>query len=487
MQDSQLFPLKRFDGGVADRNNSGVRGSYAFGYGINLRDGLSTLTPNQALKKDSGTTIDELIHFFITASDGNLYAFGDAGGIYQRTPGGAWSKLHTDPDGAILGAMQLEYNDGAGNYIPHLVWATQTKVKSEALANIGTPSPTTEFTFHRGNAGDWHTMIPALGVGMICDGDYLAMIDYEGATNTQALQLPYGTESQALLERNYNVVIGAIERSGQERGWLYTWDKVETSWIQKKDAQVRGVNSMNFFESGMLISGGDDGALNYWDTANYFPLKQIPGGGNINPDGMGTYKGVPHFGVNNGNHNGIWSYGRTDKNTSYALNLEYLVSPVANAGDFDAIRTKMADGGVEIGAVTSFDGDLFASWKDGSTYGVDTIDHNNKAKMEYESIIYDADHPESEKIWRMVKLVATDRLPTGTKVEVAYKTNNDADWQEINTAEDNTALTSDDYKAMFPMEGNAEECQIRLRVTPNGNDAPDIRSINTFFRHLGVT
>jgi hypothetical protein len=486
MQDSEIFPLKQFDGGIADRKNAGVKGSFAFGFGINLRDALSTLTPNQVLKKDSSTTVDELINFFIPSTDGNLYGFGQSGGIYKRTSGGAWSKIYTDLDGAIRGAMEIEYNDGAGNYIPHMVWATQTKLKSEELTGMASPSPTTELTFHRGEAGDWHTMIPALGVGVICDGDYLALIDYEGAVNTKALQLPYGTETRALLEQNNEVVIGTKERSGQRKGWLFTWDRIQDSWIQKRDAQARGVNAMNFFESGMLISAGSDGALNYWDTVNYFPLKNIPGGGTVQPGGIGEYKGASHFGVSGGDKNGIWSYARTDKNTPYALNLEYLISPVATAGTVAQIETKMADSSVEIGAVTNYEGELFVAWKDGTDYGVDTIDPDNKATAVYESLVYNAKHPESEKIWRYAKVVA-DVLPAGTEVILQYKTNADADWQDTKTADGATSLAAGKRKAIFPMEGTGEEYQVRLEIMPNGNEAPNIRSINTLFRHLGVT
>jgi len=486
MQDLNSFSIKEFDGGVSDRKNSGVRGSFGFGFGINLRDALTDLTCNQALKKDSSTTVTELLNFFIPSTDGNLYGFGDEGGIYKRTSGGAWSKIYTDADGSIRGAMEIEYKNSSGNYVPHILWATQTKLKSVELTNMASPSPTTELTFFRGQTGNWHTMIPALGVGVICDGDYLALIDYEGAVNTKALQFPYGVESRALLEQNNEVVIGTKENSGQRKGWLFTWDRIQDTWIQKRDAQAQGVNAMNFFESGMMINAGEDGALNYWDTVNYFPLKTIPGGGTVLPGGVGEYKGASHMGVSGGEKNGIWSYARTDKNTPYALNLEYLISPVAGAGTVSQIETKMADDTIDIGAVTNYEGQLFVSWKDGSTCGVDTIDQSNKATAVYESLRFNGNHPESEKLWKAIKLVG-QVLPAGTKIVVQYKTNNDADWQDTTTSYDAADLAAGKRKAVFPTEGTGEEYEVRLVLHPNSNDAPRVKSVNTFFKHLGVT
>lgn len=67
-------------------------------------------------------------------SDGNQYAFGNGGKIYKKSSG-SWSVVYTDPSGNISGAAEFTHNDGSNNYIPYLVWATQTQLKKVKLSD----------------------------------------------------------------------------------------------------------------------------------------------------------------------------------------------------------------------------------------------------------------------------------------------------------------------------------------------------------------
>jgi len=473
------YTIDRFDGGISDRPNRGVSGSFRFGHGINLRDNLSVLTCNQKLKKESGSVVTELIHFFVVATDGNTYGFGNAGGIYKRTSGGTWSLLQTDADGAIRGAAEFEHNNGSGTYVKYLCYATQTKLKKVPLSSPGS-APTTVGTFAQGISGDWHTMILALGVLLVCDGDRLAMLDYEGAFNATALRLPPDLKAQALIEQGEDAIIGAIERARSQRGWAFGWRKDLPSWAYRRNIQGKGVTALAFFESGMLAITGSS-TIKYWDLVNLIPLKRLPGGGGVNPGALDEYKDVPHFGVWGGSKNGIYSYGRTDKNGAFSLNLEYLISPVVGAGTLAQIETKMADANVEIGAVAAPGDTLLVSWKDGSTYGVDVIDTANKAPAVYEGLQFDANHPESQKLWRSIKAVAAEPLPDGTSVKLKYRTNQDDTWVETQIESGVETMDDDDRTALFPIEAEGEIYEIRAELTPNANAAPKLQSISTYF------
>ena len=88
------YRIKGFRGGIADDAYKGVAGAFRFGYGLDIRNGADTLKCNQALEKDSGSVVTDLILFFVPASNGKLYGFGNAGNIYSKdTP--AWARLST--------------------------------------------------------------------------------------------------------------------------------------------------------------------------------------------------------------------------------------------------------------------------------------------------------------------------------------------------------------------------------------------------------
>lgn len=474
MADLQSYTINNFNGGISDLSNKGVRGAFKFGRGINLRNLSSALSCNQALKKDSGTTVTDLIRFGVSATTGDWYGFGDTGKIYKRNTGGAWSLVYTDPDGAILGAQEYIHNDGAGNYVSHIVWATQTKIK-KIKTSVGFGSPTTVTTFQVGSAGEWHTMLEALGVLFICDADYLALLDYEGAVNKTALQLPGGIYSKALIDNSNIIIIGATEKERARRGFLFTWDKLADSWLSKKDMQSQGVNSLNFLEGGIMVQTGEE--LKYWDTANLLPLKQLPAGSETLPGAQAEYQSISHFGIQGGNQNGVYGYGRRDKNSPFALNLEYIPSH----GNFTTSTNK-------IGCVSNHQGTLLVSWYDGTNYGVDIIDEENKAVAVYQSLEIDANSPYADKRWSQIKVV-TRPLPAETSIGVRAKTINDDDWQTCKTDSQATLMnTAGQKKAIFNVAGAGvgEIIEVELTLTPSGNATPEVISLNNYYTQLGI-
>lgn len=403
-----------------------------------------------------------------------MYGFGDTGKIYKRTSGGGWSVVYTDPDGEILGAAEYIHNDGASNYVSHIVWATQTKLK-KVETSVGFGAPTTVTTFENGFSGEWHTMMEALGELFICDADYLALLDYEGAINKTALQFPGGIYSKALIDNADIIIIGATEKEKQRRGFLFTWDKIATSWLTKKDMQAQGVNSLNFLEGGVMIQTGEE--LKYWDTANLLPLKQLPGGGNTLPGAQAEYKSISHFGVQGGTLNGVYGYGRRDKNSPFALNLEYIPSH----GDYTTA-------GHKIGAVGNHQGELIVSWFDGTNYGVDIIDPDNKATALYQSLEIDANSPYASKRWSQIKLV-TRPLPSGTSIAVRAKTINDDDWQTCKMDNGNTTMATAGQKVgIFNVAGagKGEIVEVELTLTPSGNNTPEVISLNAYYTMLTI-
>jgi len=481
------YRIQGYRGGIADDPYKGVREAFRFGYGLNIRGEENTLKCNQALKADLGNeVIVDLILFFVPASNGQLYGFGDTGKVYRKaTPTSAWELVYTDANGKITGASEYTNDDGSGsNYVPYLYWFTETNASRILLSKADENNWATDVEHNWQTLnGDpaWHTAIEALGVLLICDAQNLAMVDYEGGFNLEALDVPKGHRHKALLSQDQLVLVGSHKGSNVEQGWLWTWDKIQPSWIQRRMVAEKGVNAMLQGEF-LTIQAGIKGALYFWDTATLMRIKKFPGEyGWVNPGGVCNLGGLPLYGLNGSDKCGVYSYGRLNKNDPYALNLEY----VPSHGKFEDVT---------IGALTVYGDDLFVSTQDGAEFGVDTIDEANKAEGRFEGLVFDGGESFTQKGFRHIKLV-TKPLPADCSIEIFYKVNQEAVWK-VATMQDESELFDKvgQTKAVFTIEtggdednpGEGEEYELAMSLHPNGNDTPDIISATTYFEPLGI-
>ena len=128
------YELKSFKGGKSDYSDRGIYGSFKASKNLDIRGTEDVLTCNYALVADgtgasgADTIVTDLINFWVNATDGNTYAFGDTGKIYKRTSAGVWSNVYTDTDGEITGAY--EWFDPTTSY---LYWTTSTKLHRKVL------------------------------------------------------------------------------------------------------------------------------------------------------------------------------------------------------------------------------------------------------------------------------------------------------------------------------------------------------------------
>lgn len=478
MEDLDILSIENFNGGISPLANKGVRGAFAFGYGLNIREN-NTLKCNQALKKDSGTTVTDLPLTIFKSSDGAMYAFGDTGKVYRKPSGGSWALKYTDADGKITGAC--EFKSTTNTFI---LYATQTKLKKITLANAGgtwSGNVVTVGTFTNGAAGDYHTMRVATGVVFVCDGDLLAIYDYEDAVNFAALRMPTGIKSKSLLDRNDAAIVGTKMATLPE-GYFITWNRLADSWNSKKSAQGDGVNAMGFLEAGVVAQVGTQGKLKYWNFGDTVPLTTIPGTGSAYPGGVAEFNTITHIGMNGGTKNGVYSLGRLDINDPRALNLEYIPS-----------HGKLT--GTEIGALGSDGTDLYVSWKDGTTYGIDVIDNANKAPAVYESLKLSMGKSNVEKFLKEVKILLAEPLPAGCSVKLKYRGTrvttqeaaaDDAEgWVPTTMSDDRDAINATgENKGVFDVEGQGEKIEIRVELYPSGNTAPEVDSVHVGFSFM---
>lgn len=460
-QDYNNYAIEDFKGGISSERKRGARGSFKYGQGLDIHSEENVLKCNYALAKDSGSVITDLILTMFRASDGKMYAFGDTGKIYRRS-GGTWSLAYTDTDGKITGAIEFEAKV-SGSYTKNLYWATQTKVKRIKVSEAGGVwSPTEIGTFEVGNANHYHTMRIGAGVVMICDGDYLALIDREEAFNSEALRIPSGMISKSLLDRNDRIIIGSED--DVEDGWIITWDRLADSWITKSETQAGRVNAMRYLEGGIMAQTGSSGILRFWNFSDVHPLRNIPWTTSAYPGAIGEYKGKVLIGMS-GTNGGVYSIGRNDKNDPLAINLEYVPSHGKLTG--------------EIGAIAKDGSDLYVSWKDSTTYGIDKIS-SNRATAIYEGLEFDAKQPETAKIFARMKIV-TRTIPTGCTVTPQAKTNRTGTWSSLSRSDGLENMVAGETVGIFNMEEYGESYEVRLTLTPSGSSTPEILSINNYF------
>lgn len=465
--ESGTISFTDFRGGLSTQSNRGPRGAFYGGYALDIRNGDNTLKCNQALKKDSGAIVTDFIRAGFKASDGNNYAFGDTGKIYRKISG-TWSVVYTDT-GKITGAYEFVHNDGAGNYIPYLVWATKTKLMQTKLSDTTFASVTTAGTFALGT--EPHTMRMASGMLMVCDGNYIALLDYQGAYNSQGLNIAGGNNGNALYERNDEVIIGTVG-NGSDSAWLFSWNGSALSWLLKRPAQGSIVNALIPLELGMMLQAGNEGYLRYWNYSDVGPLKRVTNQGSpclsSYPEATVEYHTIPYIGMNGGNRGGVYSVGRLDKNDVLALNLEYIPS---------------AGFGAEIGALWRDGDDMYVSWKQGTSYGIDIIDHTTKATAVWESLENDVHRPDAEKVIRSIKLLAKTAIPTGCSVIAKVKASRDSTWVDLKSNDDGTAMVAGELKRIFNAENMGELFAIQLTLIPSGNTTPEIIGV---FAHFDI-
>ena len=457
-----IYINKTFRGGISDEEDKGIKGSFKFGKCLDIHKKLDSLSCQQAMKKESGTTVTDLILFMVPASDGNSYHFGNSGKIYKRTPEGNWSLVYTDSNGRIRGAT--EYNG-------YMYWATETKLARKPFPGASDWSDVNN-SWQNLNSAEWHTMIagPATagvqgGHLFICNGDKVAMVDGTGTFTPEVVKLTPDVVAKCLIDNDTDLIIGTVKKDNAQEGYLFAWNTLVMNWKKRKRIPAKGINALVVSEI-IINQAGDNGEIFFTNLVNQLPIISFPGGGKVNPGGVTTKGNLALFGVYGGEYPGIYSYGRTAKNRVFTLNFEYALTPAT----ID-----------EIGAIKMINGDLLASWKSGSNYGVDVIDYNNKALAIYESLDFGTESSYMDKFFEHIR-ITTKPLPSGTSIKMKYRLDKKGDWVLAKLGNGSEAFDQEgETEAIFNIGAEGRIYEVRAELYPNGNNSPEILSINTYF------
>lgn len=489
------YHLTSFLGGQADYEDKGIAGSFKNSQALDIRKRKDSLSCQQALADDLATgTMTELSLFQVVADDGKIYHFCRDGKIYSRHSDGTYNLVYTDTNeaGNIIGAAQ--WYDNAGNTF--LFWATNTRLNVKRILGSGytntepwtdvNTAPTGTWPKTNLTSTTWHTMKICNGTLQIVNANWLAFVGFDFSYTNQALQLVPGNAAETLLERGIYTIIGSNRVVGVEESSLYAWDGISLDYNNKQVFKIKQINSMIDTEYA-LMQVGSDGLLYISDMNNPLPLMSLFGGGQTYPDGVTPYQGMALFGVFGntsieGVQNGIWSFGRKNKNAPPVLNFEYPL-------DCD-----------EIGSVTATGNDIFITYRKGTNYGVKHIDSNNKANAIYQTL--DLVAPMGTRrypmpldrmlYWDHARLICSP-LPAGCKVELWYRVDkvmnnsinpnaNTAGWVQANTVDLATQeTTTSRMDIVFMIGEKARVMEYMIKLFANGNDTPEIHEANFYF------
>ena len=460
----RVYTNKTFRGGISDEEDKGIRGSFKFGRALDIHKKIDSLSCQQAMRMESGTTVTDLVLFMVPCSDGNSYHFGSSGRIYRRTPAGVWSLVFTDPAGRIRGAEEWKGNSAH----TFLYWATDINLRRKLIPGAVGWTDVTEVGTNLLHSAAWHSMVVGAGRQgdlFICNRDRLAMVDFTHTATPEAVRIIPGNLTKCLEATDKDIIFGSVKASDAEEGYLWVWNTLLMAWRKRKRIPVKGVNALVISEI-MIAQAGTDGEIFFSDLVRTQPIIAFPAGGRVNPGGVTTKGNLAIFGVFGGGNPGIYSYGRTRKNRVFAMNLDYLLSPAT------------VD---EIGAVKMVGKDLLASWRSGTTFGVDVVDLANKASAVFESLDFTGGDPFMEKIFEHIK-VTMRPLPSGCSVRMRFRINKRGDWIAARLGDGTEVFNVvGETEAVFNVNEAGEIYEVRAELFPSGNLTPDILSINNYF------
>ena len=404
----------------------------------------------------------DLVLFWVKASDGNTYGFGNAGNIYRRYSDGFTRLVYTDPDGPIKGAVEKPSSTGT----TYLQWANDVKVKRKLLPGSGIWTDV-ETVAQNLTGSDWHTMKQVGGANYIANGSKLALVGYDDSFTNEALDLVPGNIAKTLVERNGRAVIGTYKPGFPNRG-------------------VNGAIDTEY----PLVQIGTDGELFFADFTNSMPVRRFPGGGRVNPGGVAnevdqveifdwesnslswvdkqSMGNMALWGVfdttDSTTYTGVYSLGRKNKDQPFTLNLEYAL-------DVD-----------EIGAVATVEGVTIISYRDGTDFGVKAVDPDTKAVGTWEGLEFrpPIKRPISNTIFKYVE-VFCEPLPAGTTIKFYYKKNHGS-WTQASLADGSDAFTvTNGTQAVFRLGEEMDIFEPRIIATPYQNITPAVVRLRTYF------
>jgi len=397
---------------------------------------------------DSGETVTGLVKWCVSGApyNTNTYFLDENGHFYKRTAGGTWSDLRT---------VANCHGQGLAVWDDYAYYTGDTFIGFYGPLS-GVPAFTDAWWAGLEDTSDtkFAPCIPFKEGIAFLTGGVVNWTTLAGSTASR-LVLPKGFEGRTLEVLDEYLVIGAWRGTSildTEDGYLFFWDGDATTYNFFVKINEGGANAILNTKNKLLSVVGSAGVLNL----NYAPfnhvhtIPKLEGGKYLDvfPGAVSNWKGKALIGVS-GVHNsatvrqGVYTWANKSDRYPEGLSMPFTIS----SGAFDS--------DVKIGMVKGLGDELFISWQDGQSYGVDVVTDTNAPFMEgiYEGLIFDDADPTKGMLALRLK---ASHLPlaAGESIQLGYKTDRSASYT---TGTANS--TVGEMETLLPITASVARCR----------------------------
>lgn len=461
--------------GLADSAYSAQKGQLAKAVGVSLHRKPGLIVVNQKLTAEStGTVPDELCKVVVKTSGGRKYWFSSSSGKIWEDNGGTWTLAHTTTPAAGGAACT-----GAAEYNAFLYWATESRLHRIAISGLSdwAANAVEDWQTFSKTDDSYHPMKVQNQTLFIADGNLVASVDSSATFTASALDIIAPHRIKTIEPFDIDLVLGTIITNTVNHCLIIRWDTVQTTWQFSEPVRENGINAFLWLGNALLAQAGTSGKFYFYDGQSLQEYKRIPGTwsptqyGEVYPQAVGVFEGIPVFGLSNstdaanstGNpaDQGVYTIGRYSKDYPIVINgPEYVISQ-------DDVTA------VEIGAILVEGNDMYVSWGDGSSYGVDKTDTSTKYASAYiEFPAFTAD-PDRFITW-IRTVISYASLPASTSFTFLYKKNNGS---SVTIASGQAADDTNSATYYAEESVDARSYQPRINFNVSGNNAPEIEMV----------
>jgi len=467
---SSIIPIQDFNkGGLADSKWSGVQNSLYKMVGLDPHSKPGILKVAQAMAKDSSTTVTALCRVAVNSSNGSQYWFSYTDGkIWERPSAGTFRLVHTTtPSAGTAGCL------GALEYQGRIYWATQSRLHYITVANADDNDWSTDAQEDFATFGvtdtAFHPMIIQNQVLYIGDGNQVAQVD-DTTFSANALDIATPLRIKSLGKISTDLLIGTYVSDNITKTQILRWNTYSISFTSSDEIPEVGINSFIPADNFVLVQAGNQGNMYYYDGLRLELYMKIPGDwsstayGEVYPNAVANANGQILFGLSNGSGNpadqGIYRIARHSRNHALIMDFPYPISE----RDTGALVTSS----IEIGAILVVGNDIYCSWKNGTTYGVDKLNWSAKLTLAYLETRIMVQNRESYSNYSNFT-VAYSSMPANCSLSLFYDKNYEGYVAYTNEVDDTSR------NVVYAEDGvEATTLQLKISATVSGNTAPEI-------------
>lgn len=272
---------------------------------------------------------------------------------------------------------------------------------------------------------EFHPMLQILQVMAIGNERYLATLEGGDIYNPHRLTLPSGYRIRCLAYWREYLAIGCVvgdEIGDTDVGKIFFWDGTAGTYNHFIDVPEGSINTMKGSKGLLYFLAGYSGDLMaYGGGYEAVKLKRLPQfqrdqSITFYPGALNMWKSLLHIGTGESDSDtierGVYTWGSLNENYADSLGMDYPLSL--------GVQTSS---NVEVGMIYPEGKDLYVSWKNINSYGVDKVSESNSPLMtaEWESLRADFQglaRPKEPLVLR----ADFEPLRDGESVQLKYRT-----------------------------------------------------------------